>query len=282
MNREKLARLGWKVLRWGGIVVAVLLIVGFTLPIVGPVPFEFAGLVLFGWFGYLQRISSEVSPDPGVIIGAIVALGVATWALHHVLRWWRVRTAAEPARWRFGWTVRITILVLVLFGASLAVGCVVHQVAWLCEEAHLIETRGMGKQTKELSKIKQVATVMKIYATDHQGRFPKQLDEMVPDYLVDHEMLFTPALPGDPPQRIIYYPGYKDTDASDTIVLASPRIYRTGTKASRVIAHIDTTTMVVRESKYQELMQKQSAAGLGGRPGIDAASDSAEREAVRP
>lgn len=46
-----------------------------------------------------------------------------------------------------------------------------------------------GVSTKAAAEIKQVGLAAKIYATDHQGRLPQSLDELVPTCLPDKTLL---------------------------------------------------------------------------------------------
>ena len=53
---------------------------------------------------------------------------------------------------------------------------------------------------------RQVATALRNYASDRGGRYPETLDELVPDYLADRELLRSPLSP-DEEVGYLYYGG---------------------------------------------------------------------------
>lgn len=229
----------------------------FITAVSGTLLFQFAGLLLFGWIKFLSRVLPQVTLNWEIAINAIVALGLALFGLHRILRWWQGREGDPASVWRFAWTVKISAMVLLLFATSIAAVGIVHQIAWLCREPNLIVMRGMGVETREMSDLKQVATACRLYAEDHEGRFPPTLGELIPEILPDHRMLFTRARDGDPPQPIIYRVGFKADDPVDSLVVASPRPFESSRGRRRVVVFVDNSARIVTEAEFQELMLRQ-------------------------
>jgi len=76
-----------------------------------------------------------------------------------------------------------------------------------------------GKETKSLSQGKQIVLACKLYALDHGGAYPKDLEELVPNYVTNRAVFVCPLSPTLP---IGYdYYGGKDQDPPDTVVLMS-------------------------------------------------------------
>jgi hypothetical protein len=133
----------------------------------------------------------------------------------------------------------------------------IHQIGWLCHEQKLIEMAGMSKEVRELSNIKQVAIAVGAFAGDHGGQFPKELDDLFPNYLSTHKLLFTASMDDDPPQPIIYFAGYSNRDDPGTIIVASPRFWESPRGRSHVVAYLDGSARIISEAEFQEAIQKQ-------------------------
>jgi hypothetical protein len=241
----------------------VLLILLFVVTVVYPVPFQFLALLLFGWITYLHRVLPEMTFNPEIAMDAAIALALAIYGFHCVLRSWSKPSKEKPARWHFGWTLKITVMVLLLFATSIASIGMVHQIAWLCREPKLVEMVGMSKQAVEICRMKQVGSALRQFASDNQGQFPKKLDDLFPAYLTTRKLFFTSALDDDPPQPIIYYTGYSDRDNTDKIILASPRLYDSPRGRSRVVVYLDDAVAVIRESDFEQATTKQKISTHG-------------------
>jgi hypothetical protein len=83
----------------------------------------------------------------------------------------------------------------------------------------------------------QVARACKQFATDHGGRFPDTLEDLVPDYVPERSML---SCPFDPDEEVGYfYYGGKDTDAAAEILMMSKS---TDDQGRRVVVQKDGKT----------------------------------------
>ena len=91
-----------------------------------------------------------------------------------------------------------------------------------------------GKQVKSLAQARQIAIGCKIYADDHDGAFPKTLDELVPEF-VTREVFICPLSPPGETMGYIYFGG-KETDPADKVLIVSKAADRRG---KRVVVHVD-------------------------------------------
>jgi type II secretory pathway pseudopilin PulG len=99
-----------------------------------------------------------------------------------------------------------------------------------------------GQQTKSLIQAKEIATACRLYAVDHDGAFPKKLEELVPEYLSDPKIFICPLSPAEP-IGFEYYGG-KDTDPPKNVLLAGKAVRR---GKQRIVVRVDTSGEVTRE-----------------------------------
>lgn len=103
--------------------------------------------------------------------------------------------------------------------------------------------------TRAQSNVRQLALSLRLYAADHDGRYPPTLRDLSPDYLPDPRLLECPlpALDASPradgqPASWWLYRGGTDTDAGDKMVLVSPYTTRDG---KRIVVYNDGRTELV-------------------------------------
>ena len=109
------------------------------------------------------------------------------------------------------------------------------------------EVKERGMQTKALSEAKQVGLACKIFATDHQGKFPAKLEELVPDYLPDATLLGCKY--PDPKNPVPWeYSGGSEKDDPTKVLLASPAVEKKG----RVFIYVDGSGVVKSRSKLKQ------------------------------
>jgi hypothetical protein len=82
---------------------------------------------------------------------------------------------------------------------------------------------------------KAIGVACRAYANDHQGAFPKALEDLVPNYLRERSMLVCPLSP-TLPVGYDYFGGTMD-DPPDKVLLTSKYIDRHG---KRIILRVDT------------------------------------------
>ena len=82
-----------------------------------------------------------------------------------------------------------------------------------------------------MAEAKQVAIACKLYASDHEGRYPTKLDELVPEYLSDKKLIGGYDCLGG-----------TDTEAANTVLLRSKSLTKDG---RRIVVHSDTSVVLV-------------------------------------
>jgi hypothetical protein len=100
-----------------------------------------------------------------------------------------------------------------------------------------------GLAIKCLSQAKQIATACKLYAMDHKGDYPQNLDQLVPDYLPDRQVFLCPMNKKDVSIGYDYFGG-KDTDPPDKILLKSKM---TTTRHQRIVVTSDGSGTLKRD-----------------------------------
>ncbi len=214
--------------------------------------FDFVFALLFGWLKYLAHVVPRMRFNVEIALCSAVALTLATIGLHRILRRWR-SARNDGQRWRAGWTIRITAMLLLMFATSIAATGIVHQVGWLFRAEDLTYNAGIGRTSHALSNVKQTMLGIRMYSGDHEEILPKTLEELMPKYCTSMRIFFVHLDRNEPPERILYFPGYKATDPEDTIIVASPRPL----DGQRVIGLNDGSARPIDESEFQTRMQKQ-------------------------
>lgn len=91
----------------------------------------------------------------------------------------------------------------------------------------LVGALGSAETRAAMAEAKQVAIACKLYASDHEGRYPAKLEELVPEYLPDKKLIG----------------GYDclgatDTEPPTTILLRGKSLTKDG---RRIVVRSDTT-----------------------------------------
>ena len=97
-------------------------------------------------------------------------------------------------------------------------------------------------EIKSESAAKQIVFACKLYAMDNNGKYPPNLDALVPAYIADRSAFISPLNPKDP-VGYIYTPGFTDTSDSEAIVLEdkfAPKL-----KHIRIVVHTDDSVQIL-------------------------------------
>jgi type II secretory pathway pseudopilin PulG len=96
------------------------------------------------------------------------------------------------------------------------------------------EVSDRRERDNALSNARQIGTACRIYAGDHQGRFPVRLQELVPDYLPDPTILDCRYPDRKNPVPYDYFGG-SENDPPRKVLIASPKVANKG----RVFVYVD-------------------------------------------
>ena len=103
-----------------------------------------------------------------------------------------------------------------------------------------------GKATRSLAQAKQIGLACKLYAGDHDGKFPPTLDALMPTYLTEAKVLVSPFAP-DEPLGYTYHPGLTEKSPPATILLEDQ--YAPGVAGQKVVVHVDDSGEVTKATE---------------------------------
>ncbi len=125
------------------------------------------------------------------------------------------------------------------------------------------KTAVRGLQTKNLSNAKQLGLAARQFAEDHDGRFPMQLSEIVPDYLDANQsdyLLFAAKLGDEENPRLkydwLYFGAGFDDKNPPPLLIAFPLAFRDDKKQKRIVIYADGSGWIVNEEEYQAELRK--------------------------
>ena len=149
-------------------------------------------------------------------------------------------------------------------GAGTALLCAAMALAALTLLPVFGQKSVVGIQAKNLSNARQLALAAKLYAEDHEGRFPMHLGELAPEYLsvsdlanLQFEVREKSEDPVYAKQDWLYFGAFFDESAPPPIVIASPQT--TGFKGKppkRIVIAGDLTGSIMYEEQYQIELKK--------------------------
>src|SRR5207249_4336003 len=94
------------------------------------------GYALLGWMGFIPRVGPLISWRWEVFWSVIIYASLLLIGGHLFIRWIyremrRGSDAGSLPRWKFGWSLRIFVLLMCMFCAGTACIAIVHQSTWL-------------------------------------------------------------------------------------------------------------------------------------------------------
>jgi type II secretory pathway pseudopilin PulG len=95
--------------------------------------------------------------------------------------------------------------------------------------------------TRSITQAKTIGLALKVYARDHDGRYPARLDDIVPNYLSNKRLLICPL--GSSGYN--YFGAGITNDAPPTTVLLTSQA--TTRRHERIVVHLDTTPDLEQE-----------------------------------
>lgn len=115
-----------------------------------------------------------------------------------------------------------------------------------------------------LLNAKSIFPALKLYAGDHDGRYPMSLRELVPAYPSQEHFEKAQFRDIDSDRRYewAYVPGLIETDPANWIILASPtdQALEDAERKTRVIVRNDGSAFLASEAKLRQELAEQLAA----------------------
>ena len=187
------------------------------------VPIQTIFHIIGGWFNYLKTTLPKVSFNIELILCGSGALLLSIWMSHRFISWFRREADASP--WKISQTISATGLLLLLFGASIAMTGIIHQSAWLLRED--LVTNGRAQQNKDLMHAKQTAHILLKMAED-TGKFPDRLEMILPEIDNDEIVFRKLCYPGG--DRLLYFGNEVTPGDPKQILFLSPSPYKSKRK----------------------------------------------------
>jgi hypothetical protein len=107
-------------------------------------------------------------------------------------------------------------------------------------------------QMRLASEGKQLGAMLKIYATDHDGKYPAELLELVTEKIATESQLHAKDAKLGLDEPWLYDATLIETSPANAILLASPFAVRKGIKQQRVVVRNDGSVETIDESAYLE------------------------------
>ena len=163
-----------RILKWVGIVVAVLFVLGLLAPLA---PVQPVFVLLFGWIAFPIHTLPKMTIEPAAFVVAGVALVFLIALSHGLARWLYAnigRPQAPARRWRLPWTVAVVGIVLLLFGSGICLIVTIHQTGWLvtAKEPIIVYNSRAAHRVQSTNNLRQIGLAMHNYHTDHHNLPP--------------------------------------------------------------------------------------------------------------
>lgn len=220
--------------------------------------------VVAGWLFYLRRTLPEISWNWEAVASGVVFLVLSVGGFHFLAR---SIAATKGTAWQRRWSVCLSALALLIFGVSLAVGGIAHQVAWLARTERWIAFGSDNRIAKQFGNARQLIISVRLFAMDEGGRYPARLEElMTAEYWSDLESFEkTMTFAGDsdrPPTPWIYVRGLSESAPGDLPLIIAPYALTNG---RRIIGTNDSAVEMMKPEDIRKALPgwKAGYASLG-------------------
>lgn len=172
-------------------VVLTFLLAWFLMATGGAFLVKGAGHLIGGWWFYLSETLPKVQIKWSGVATFVIA-GFALLVLTHSFLSWLARhrsTTEKPLAWRWPWTIKGFLIILLAFAAGICATGVVHQVAWIVSsDVRMLEggIRRAADKMLSASNMRQLMVAMHNYHNDHK--------ELPPVFTVSKDAIQTPLL----------------------------------------------------------------------------------------
>jgi prepilin-type processing-associated H-X9-DG protein len=160
------------------------------------------GYALFGWTGFIPRIGQLIAWRWEAFWSVIISVGLLLLGGHLFVSWLyrQMGKNGDPpniTRWKFTWTVRVLVLLIVMFCAGTACIAIVHQSAWLATSPEPLFGSFIAQRVKCSGNIRQIGQGLILYANTHQGKLPDNFAPLITDADINPEVFICPLSAGE-------------------------------------------------------------------------------------
>jgi len=202
-----------------------------------------------GSFTWALGVAAQFTMQVCILLGLLLVTHLISMAIL------RRRAPPQMQSWSFRQSLSCFGLVVFLITGGSAAIHVVSNTLKLSAHGGMIES-GYGKITRSISNGRQLVAAVRIYASDHGGRYPEQLDELVDTEILEPESLVTlnrVHKSGEAPLPWIFLKGLNEEAPANLPLFVSPMPY-TGNKY--IIAYNDSTVSLQNAAEYEAAMQR--------------------------
>ena len=178
-----------KIFKWGAISVGVLLLLSVVFPVFDDLPLKLVLHLVGGGFLHAWASFPHMIPDAPKLVGFAVLLTACVCALQLLLAKFAKSKEGAELRWRPKWTFAAVGLVLASIGTACATVGLAHHATWLFRDGVVYLDGGGSPVSKSISNCRQLITALRIYSSDHGGEYPKHLEDLVKEGILDQESL---------------------------------------------------------------------------------------------
>ena len=155
-----------------------------------------AGYVLGGWIGFIARNQGGIRWRWEVVWSVVIYATLLLTGGHYFARW--LFGEMKQQRWRWTWTLRLFVLFVLMFAAGTSAVAIVHQTTWIATQpepmfAHSGGSRERPNRVQCASNLRWIAQCIEFYASEHQGKYPDDLQQLVIDADLNPEALICPS-----------------------------------------------------------------------------------------
>jgi hypothetical protein len=247
---------------WSSMIIVVLLFSLVAMCSGAEWMFELPVLLSAGWIPFIKRTIAEFSSDWSAVIALCAFLLLGAGAFHFVAR--RIAGSRQKV-WNWAWSVRISIMVLALFGTSIALAGILHQVEGMTNTPRWVG-RG-GSIGRDITNARQLIIAVRLHAAEEGGRYPAQLEGLLASGYVEGfeslEKLSTYVGEGNTlPASWIYVRGLNDSAPAGLPLIIAPHTYKGG---KRIIGTNDASVELWNAEHIREALPgwKEGLAALG-------------------
>jgi prepilin-type processing-associated H-X9-DG protein len=174
-----------------GILALALTCVGGDIP-----PVQIMGELLLGWAPFLGRLPQRMQWRWEVIWSVMIYATLLVIGGHLFARW--LYQQMKGGQWRFEWSLRFFLIFILMFAAGTSAVAIVHQTTWVIREpgpmfSHTGPSRERANRMKCSSNLRQIGQGIELYAKEHGGKYPDDIQQLIIHADVNPEVLICPS-----------------------------------------------------------------------------------------
>ncbi|RBP39675.1 hypothetical protein DES53_109102 [Roseimicrobium gellanilyticum] len=244
-----------KICKWGAIFLVVLFLLSLFVPF-GELVFGFIWHLLAGGFMHLWASVPYMVPSLSTLVGFAVLIILSVCALQILLAKFAKSKRESGFRWKPKWTLSLVGLLLAAFGTACTTIGLAHHATWLAREDAVGLLDGRGPIHRNISNCRRLITAMRIFSSDHGGNYPKHLEDLVKEDILDQESFSKiNRMIGRDGLHVpwVFLPGLTDASPGDLpLIIGSCPVGND----LYIVGKNDSSVGVVKRENFEEIMTR--------------------------